>query len=41
MGGSVIQNEPATTALLEHYPVAYQIFLAGRMAQLFRETPVV
>jgi hypothetical protein len=26
MGGSVIRNEPATTALLEHYPVAYQIF---------------
>jgi hypothetical protein len=26
MGGSVIWNEPATTTLLEHYPVAYQIF---------------
>jgi hypothetical protein len=26
MGGSVIRNEPATTALLEHYPEAYQIF---------------
>jgi hypothetical protein len=26
MGGSVIWNEPTTTALLEHYPVAYQIF---------------
>jgi hypothetical protein len=26
MGGSVIRNEPATTALLEHYPAAYQIF---------------
>jgi hypothetical protein len=26
MGGAVIQNEPATTALLEHYPTGYQIF---------------
>jgi hypothetical protein len=26
MGGSVIRNEPTTTALLEHYPAAYQIF---------------
>jgi hypothetical protein len=26
MGGSIIRNEPATTALLEQYPVAYQIF---------------
>jgi hypothetical protein len=26
MGGSIIRNEPTTTALLEHYPVAYQIF---------------
>ena len=26
MGGSIIRNEPATTALLEHYPAAYQIF---------------
>jgi hypothetical protein len=26
MGGSVIRNEPATTALLEHYPTSYQIF---------------
>jgi hypothetical protein len=26
MGGSVIRNEPATTALLEHYPTTYQIF---------------
>jgi hypothetical protein len=26
MGGSIIQNEPATTALLEHYPAVYQIF---------------
>jgi hypothetical protein len=27
MGGSVIRYEPATTALLELYPEAYQIFL--------------
>jgi hypothetical protein len=26
MGGAVIRKEPATTALLEHYPAAYQIF---------------
>jgi hypothetical protein len=26
MGGSIVRNEPATTALLEHYPVAYEIF---------------
>jgi hypothetical protein len=26
MGGSVIWNEPSTTALLEHYPTTYQIF---------------
>jgi hypothetical protein len=27
MGGYVIRYEPATTALLELYPEAYQIFL--------------
>ena len=26
MGGAVIRKEPATTALLEHYPTTYQIF---------------
>jgi hypothetical protein len=26
MGGAVVRKEPATTALLEHYPAAYQIF---------------
>jgi hypothetical protein len=26
MGGSIVRNEPATTALLEHYPAAYEIF---------------
>jgi hypothetical protein len=26
MGGSVIRNELATIVLLEHYPVAYQLF---------------
>jgi hypothetical protein len=26
MGGSIIRNEPATTALLEQYPVACQVF---------------
>jgi hypothetical protein len=26
MGGSIIRNKPTTTVLLEHYPVAYQIF---------------
>jgi hypothetical protein len=27
MGGSIIRYEPATTALLEHYPEAYHFFL--------------
>jgi hypothetical protein len=26
MGGDVMRKEPATTALLEHYPTTYQIF---------------
>jgi hypothetical protein len=26
MGGAVVRKEPATTALLEHYPAAHQIF---------------
>jgi hypothetical protein len=26
MGGYIVRNEPATTALLEHYPAVYEIF---------------
>jgi hypothetical protein len=36
MGGSVIRNEPATTALLEHYPAAYQIFEQAGWLNYFR-----
>jgi hypothetical protein len=36
MGGSVIRNEPATTALLEHYPAAYQIFQQAGWLNYFR-----
>jgi hypothetical protein len=37
MGGSIIRNEPATTALLEQYPVAYQIFeQAGWLNYFYR-----
>jgi shikimate kinase len=36
MGGSVIRYEPAMTALLEHYPVAYQIFLQARWLGYFQ-----
>jgi hypothetical protein len=36
MGGSAIKNEPATTALLEQYPVAYQIFEQARWLHYFR-----
>jgi hypothetical protein len=36
MGGSVIRNEPATTALLEHYPEAYQIFQQAGWLNYFR-----
>jgi hypothetical protein len=36
MGGSAIRNEPATTALLEQYPVAYQIFEQAGWLNYFR-----
>jgi hypothetical protein len=36
MGGSIIRNEPATTALLEQYPVAYQIFEQAGWLNYFR-----
>jgi hypothetical protein len=37
MGGSIIRNEPATTALLEQYPVAYQIFEQAGWLNYFRK----
>jgi hypothetical protein len=36
MGGPVVRKEPATTALLEHYPTAYQIFEQAGWLQYFR-----
>jgi hypothetical protein len=36
MGGSAIRNGPATTALLEHYPAAYQIFEQAGWLHYFR-----
>jgi hypothetical protein len=36
MGGSIIRNEPATTALLEQYQVAYQIFEQAGWLNYFR-----
>jgi hypothetical protein len=36
MGGSTIKNEPATTALLEQYPIAYQIFEQAGWLHYFR-----
>jgi hypothetical protein len=36
MGGPVVRKEPATTALLEHYPAAYQIFEQTGWLQYFR-----
>jgi hypothetical protein len=36
MGGSAIRNEPATTTLLEQYPVAYQIFEQAGWLNYFR-----
>jgi hypothetical protein len=36
MGGPIVRKEPATTALLEHYPVAYQIFEQAGWLQYFR-----
>jgi hypothetical protein len=36
MGGPVVRREPATTALLEHYPAAYQIFEQAGWLHYFR-----
>jgi hypothetical protein len=36
MGGPVVRKEPATTALLEHYPAAYQIFEQAGWLHYFR-----
>jgi hypothetical protein len=36
MGGPVVRKEPATTALLEHYPQAYQIFEQAGWLHYFR-----
>jgi hypothetical protein len=36
MGGPVVCKEPATTALLEHYPAAYQIFEKAGWLHYFR-----
>jgi hypothetical protein len=36
MGGAIIRKEPATTALLEHYPAAYQIFEQAGWLDYFR-----
>jgi hypothetical protein len=36
MGGAVVRKEPATTALLEHYPAAYQIFEQAGWLNYFR-----
>lgn len=36
MGGAVVHKEPATTALLEHYPAAYQIFEQAGWLNYFR-----
>jgi hypothetical protein len=36
MGGSIVRNEPATTALLEHYPAAYAIFQQAGWLNYFR-----
>jgi hypothetical protein len=37
MGGAVVRKEPATTALLEHYPSAYQIFEQAGWLNYFRK----
>jgi hypothetical protein len=39
MGGSIIQNEPATTVLLEHYPAAYEIFQQAGWLNYFHRLP--
>jgi hypothetical protein len=36
MGGPVVRKEHATTALLEHYPTAYQIFEQANWLHYFR-----
>jgi hypothetical protein len=36
MGGSIVQNEPATMVLLEHYPTAYEIFQQAGWLNYFR-----
>ena len=36
MGGDFIHKEPATTALLKHYPAAYQIFEQAGWLNYFR-----
>jgi hypothetical protein len=36
MGGAVVRKEPTTTALLEHYPAAYQIFEQAGWLNYFR-----
>jgi hypothetical protein len=36
MGGPVVCKEPATTALLKHYPAAYQIFDQAGWLNYFR-----
>jgi hypothetical protein len=36
MGGSVIRSEPATIALLEHFPAAYEIFQQAGWLNYFR-----
>jgi len=39
MGGNIITYEPATTALLELYPEAYQIFLQAGWLDYLRRLP--
>lgn len=39
MGGNLITHEPATTAVLELYPEAYQIFLQAGWIDSFRRLP--
>src|ERR1700678_1771464 len=36
MGGPVVRKEPATIALLEHYPATYQIFEQAGWLHYFR-----
>jgi len=39
MGGNLITHEPGSTALLELYPEAYQIFLQAGWVDYFRRLP--